>query len=133
MLQAEIIGNLGGDAVIKEFNGKKYVSFSVAHNETDKNGQKSSVWVSVLWHGEGGKLMTYLVKGTQVFVRGKLRAGLFQDKNGQTQISLNMNAGEVQLCGGGRQDGTTASPNPNAPQEPNRDVAPSGEGNDLPF
>ena len=33
MLQLEVIGNLGSDAEIKEFNGKKYVSMNVAHSE----------------------------------------------------------------------------------------------------
>ena len=32
MLQLEVIGNIGNDAEIKEFNGKKYVSFNVAHS-----------------------------------------------------------------------------------------------------
>ena len=33
MLQGEVIGNLGADAEIKEFSGRQYVSFSVAHTE----------------------------------------------------------------------------------------------------
>lgn len=33
MLQIEVIGNLGKDAEVKEFSGKKYTCFSVAHTE----------------------------------------------------------------------------------------------------
>ena len=39
MLQCEVIGNLGNDAEIKYFSGKKYVSFSVAHSEVSKDQQ----------------------------------------------------------------------------------------------
>lgn len=39
MLQCEVIGNLGNDAEIKDFGGKKYVSFSVAHSEVSKDQQ----------------------------------------------------------------------------------------------
>lgn len=38
MLQLEVIGNLGNDAEIKEFGGKKYVSMNVAHSEKRKDG-----------------------------------------------------------------------------------------------
>ena len=30
MLQIEVIGNIGNDAEIKDFSGKKYVAFNVA-------------------------------------------------------------------------------------------------------
>ena len=32
MFQCEVIGNIGNDAEIKDFSGKKYVSFNVAHS-----------------------------------------------------------------------------------------------------
>jgi single-strand DNA-binding protein len=60
MLVSEIIGNIGADAEIKEFSGKKYVSFSVAHSDfsKDQNGNKveQTTWVSILWYGDGGGL-----------------------------------------------------------------------------
>lgn len=37
MLKAELIGNLGNDAEIKEFGGKKYVALSVATTEYAKD------------------------------------------------------------------------------------------------
>ena len=42
MLTAEIIGNIGNDAEIKEFNGKKYISFSVAHTDRYRSNPYSS-------------------------------------------------------------------------------------------
>ena len=49
MLQIEVIGNIGADAEIKEFGGKKYVSFNVAHSERRKDASgttvESTTWV----------------------------------------------------------------------------------------
>lgn len=33
MIRLEIVGNLGADAEIKDYNGSKFVSFRVAHSE----------------------------------------------------------------------------------------------------
>lgn len=103
MLQCEIIGNIGADAEIKEFSGKKYVSFSVAHSDVSKDQQGNKVeqttWVSILWHGDGGGLFQYLKRGSKVFVRGRQKVKLYADKNGNTQFAINVNASEVQLCG----------------------------------
>ena len=121
MLQLEIIGNLGNDAEIKEFNGKKYVSMNVAHSEKkrDANGSvlETTTWVSVLWYGDGGSLTQYLKRGCKVFLRGRLIPKAYTDKQNQPQCALNMYANEVNLCGGKqestRQDATTASVAPN--------------------
>lgn len=103
MLKAEIIGNIGADAEVKEFNGKKYVSFSVAHTEYQKDEQGNrtdqTTWVSVLWYGEGGGLLPYLKRGVKVFVRGNLKVKMYTDRNGNQQAAINVSASEVQLCG----------------------------------
>ena len=136
MLKAEIIGNIGNDAEIKEFSGKKYVSFSVAHTEVQKDAQgnrtDTTTWVSVLWYGEGCGLLGYLKKGAKVFVRGNLKVKLYKDKNGNAQPAINLNATEVQLCGvkgeasssGGQASAQTTSQQAN--------VQPQAE-DDLPF
>ena len=98
MLTAEIIGNLGFDAVVKQINGKDYVSFDVAHEQ--RNGDRSeTVWVSVLWYGNGGNLLQYLKKGAKVFVRGRLQTGIYtSQKTLQSRVSLSMFVTEIQMC-----------------------------------
>lgn len=122
MLQLEVIGNLGSDAEIKEFNGKKYVSMNVAHSEKRKDGSENTVWVSVLWYGDGGGLFQYLKRGCKVFLRGRLVPKAYADKQNQPQCSLNMYANEVNLCGG-KQEAAQPGGNANA----------STGGDDLPF
>lgn len=103
MLVSEVIGNLGYDAQVKEFGGRKYVSMSVAHSvfSKDQNGnrQESTVWVSVLWYGEGGGVFQYLKKGAKVFVRGRQSIKLYQDRQGVYQYAINIDATEVAICG----------------------------------
>ena len=103
MLQLEVIGNIGSDAEIKEINGKKYVSFSVAdtYRGTDAQGNRidKTTWVSVLWRGDGGRLIQFLKKGAKVFVRGRLSIKDWIDRTGAKNISINCTASEVNLCG----------------------------------
>ena len=102
MLQIEVIGNIGNDAEIKDFSGKKYVAFNVAHSERrkDANGTtvESTTWVSVLWYGDGGGLTPHLKRGAKVFVRGRMALKQYKDKNGHLQTAVNCNASEIQLC-----------------------------------
>ena len=143
MLQVEIIGNIGNDAQVKDFNGKKYIAFNVAHSEKFKNQQgvetERTTWVSVLKPGESA-VAQYLKKGTPVFVRGDLSVKAYKDNAGNWQVGVNCLAREVQLLPGGKRD-QNAGTQQEAPAEPatNATSAPAasetGEGNadDLPF
>lgn len=39
MLKVEFVGNIGADAEIKDFNGKRYIAFNVATSERFKDAQ----------------------------------------------------------------------------------------------
>lgn len=142
MLQIEVIGNLGRDAEVKEFSGRKYVCFSVAHTENVRPRTPSepptqrTVWLSVYWYGEGGNTFPYLKRGAKVFVRGGMRNNLYTDRTGQTRVDINVNAREVYLCGGTpaqtqTTQGSTQATQPAATQP--AAPAPIGGEDDLPF
>lgn len=103
MLVMETCGFLGNDAEIKEFNGKRYISFNVAASDRHKDANGTVVsrttWVSCLKLGEGA-LATYLKKGTQVFIRGDLSTKIFTNANG-AQVGINCHVRELQLLSGG--------------------------------
>lgn len=134
MLTVEIIGNLGRDAEIKEFGGKKYTTFSLAHTENMRASEGKTIskttWVSVFWYGDGGGIMPYLKKGAKVFVRGRLSTKVVNDKNGYPFAALTANATEVYLCGSrqAEQQNTGATPSPHQTQQPQ-----SEDVDDLPF
>ena len=151
MLQIEVIGNLGKDAEVKEFSGKKYTCFSVAHTENvraQKPGElpvQRTTWLSVYWYGDGGAMLQYLKRGTKVFVRGTMRNNLYTDRTGQTRVDINVNAREVYPCGGrpaqpatqpASQPTQAAAQQPTAPTQPQPQQAapaPIGGEDDLPF
>lgn len=146
MLVVEIIGNLGADALIKEFKGQKFISFSVAHTEsyTDGQGQKHerTIWVSCLKYGESA-VINYLKKGTRVFLRGELSVKTYE-AGGSVQVGINCKVKELQLLGGSRpeqqaggqcqQQQTGAAPSPSYYQpEQSEQFQPSTGSDDLPF
>lgn len=143
MLQVEIIGNIGNDAQVKDFNGKKYISFNVAHSEKFKNQQgvetERTTWVSVLQPGESG-LVQYLKKGTPVFVRGDLSFKQYQDQHHNWQTGVNCLAREIKLLPGGKRDqnqqDAAAPAQGDAPAEatpPAIELTGEGDKSDLPF
>lgn len=146
MLVMETCGFLGNDAEIKEFNGKRYISFNVAASDRHKDANGTVVsrttWVSCLKLGDGA-LATYLKKGTQVFIRGDLSTKIFTNANG-AQVSINCHVRELQLLSGGNKsqqtDGNASAQQPAAtaqtqPTQPPYGAAPASErkDDDLPF
>ena len=132
MLKVEIIGNIGNDAVVKDFNGKKYIAFNVAHSEKYKDAQGNTVekttWVSVLKPGESN-VVQYLKKGTGVYICGDLSVKSYQDNTGRWQTGVNCLAREVQLLPGGkREQNPTQQTNTPQPQGQTGETA-----DDLPF
>jgi len=106
MILASIIGHLGKDAEIKKINEKEYLSFSVASTEK-KSEQEVTTWISVL-AGNNPNLLPYLKKGQQVFVSGRMSAGIYQSQN-TFGVDISVFASTLQLCGGKREEQATVS------------------------
>lgn len=105
MLQASIIGNLGADAREENYNGNKFLSFSVAHKDTytDQQGQQheTTTWVSCTLNGDGGRLRQYLVKGKCVFVQGRLSTRVYSSPRDRRMVAgINIAADRIELIGG---------------------------------
>lgn len=99
MEQIQIIGNIGGDATIKDFNGTKYLSFTVGVNSGYKQDDGTRVektnWYNVLSR-ETGRAQ-WLLKGAKVFVQGRLKTGLYTNKDGEKRISLDINSNLIDI------------------------------------
>lgn len=104
MLKVEMIGNLGADAEIKDHQGRKFVSFRVAHTEkwTDRaTGQivSRTIWASCTLNGDGGQLTKFLKQGTKVFLRGSMTMNVFSSAlTHQMEAGLNISVWELELC-----------------------------------
>ena len=104
MLKAEIIGNLGADAVKNQGNDGVYISFRVAHSTSFTNkatGEvtKNTPWGSCTLNGDGGNLLPYLKSGEKVYCRGNLTSRVFVGHDGQKHAGLNLSVQEIELVG----------------------------------
>lgn len=104
MLLYEVIGNLGADAQVKDFNGRKAVTFDVAHRTafTGEDGVKheSTVWVSCILNGDGGELLQYLTKGRKVYVSGEGSARVYSSAVQRKMVAgLNLSVRNLELLG----------------------------------
>ncbi len=143
MQRIEIIGNIGNDAEIKDFQSNQVINFNVAVSETFTNkttNEKTTntIWFSVQKWGNNTSLAQYLLKGTQVFIAGKVANRAWIDKDGNAQISNGINAFEIQLLGKKEQSTASAAPQQSYPQanQPNSfvdDGFKEEEHDDLPF
>lgn len=98
MLNFNVIGNLGADAEVKNFNSGDYVSFRVAHNFKDSEGKDKTVWISCLMRGNGGNLLQYLIKGAAVFVTGRGSARCFSSQvTKQFEVGLDLHVDRLEL------------------------------------
>lgn len=141
MLKVSVIGHIGQDAVVKEFQSAKYVAFSIAHSEswTDQQGTKheKTEWISCLKriYFDNSGLVKFLTKGTKVYVEGQLSKKIYE-KSGKQEAGLNCNVSHLELLSHKKEEVPASSEplkgepmpitEPNIPQD-------SGEGDDLPF
>lgn len=123
MLELQIIGNLGADAQVKDFNGRKAIAFNVAHTERYTDAQnvqhETTTWVSCLWNSEGGRLLPYLKKGSQVFVSGRASVRIYDSAQAHGKVAgLNCQVKHIELVGGKKEEQQAPAPqenNENAP------------------
>lgn len=122
MQEVTITGNIGKDAIEEmRGDGSRYITFSVAVNNGKDMGPS---WYGVFVHGDYQKVQPYLVKGARVLVRGRLSAGAYQNRHGETVVSLSISTStggvEIQKFaddGNGQAEshGGVAQMNPNVP------------------
>ena len=125
MNKITIIGNLGRDPEMRYMqSGDAVTNFSVATNRRyrTRDGQQrdETEWFNVSAWGRLAEITNqYLSRGSQVYVEGRLSSRMYQSQNGETRVSLDVFATEVQFLsgagdpgmgGGGGYDGGGAPP-----------------------
>ena len=108
-----IIGNLGADPETRYVpSGAAVTTFSVAVSEQWKDKQtgepvERTEWVRIeVWGKMAEACATYLEKGKQCYVEGKLRTEQWEDKDtGQKRYATKVRADNVQFLGSARDGG----------------------------
>lgn len=110
MIKLQIVGNLGGDCIQKEVNGKTVINFNVAHTEKFKDAQgnlkERTTWVNCAYWTDRTAVAQYLKKGKQVYAEGYPEADGYLNKENQPAATLRMRVQNLQLLGGGNESGS---------------------------
>lgn len=107
MLQVNLIGNIGGNAEIKSADGREFVAFRVAHNESfegaDGNKVERTAWIDCTMNCVSGRpaVLPYLKAGTLVFVQGSASLRVYSSaKDRCWKAGLTIHVAKVELLGG---------------------------------
>jgi len=109
--KAILIGNLGQDPEIRTTGGGQRVGqFSLATTRTwnDQSGQKQekTEWHRiVVWGRLVDVVERYVKKGDRLYVEGEIQYRQYEDKEGVTKYTTEINLREMIMLGGGREGG----------------------------
>src|SRR5919112_2825983 len=111
-----LIGNLGSDPEVRSTTGgNRVATFSLATSRqwTTPSGEKQekTEWHRcVVWNTKGTGLADvvekYCKKGDRIYVEGRIEYRQWQDKEGQTRYSTEINVRELIMLGGSRGGGS---------------------------
>ena len=101
MNSVKLIGNVGREINVKEFDGGRAVTFSLATDENyinkNKEEVKSTSWHSIIaWGPLAQRCETMLEKGKMVSVEGKLSYRQYVNKENQTVRTVEIVAFKVE-------------------------------------
>lgn len=99
MVSIELIGNLGADVRKVDNNGAVFYSFNVCDNRKVGDTEQS-MWYGCNLNKPSEKLLPYLKKGQQVFVRGIPRYRVFDSAVHHCKmVAVDILVNEIQLVG----------------------------------
>ena len=131
-----LIGNLGNDPEVRATSGgNRVATFSLATSRTRNSAtgerQEKTEWHRcVVWNTKGSQLADivekYVKKGDKLFVEGRIEYRQWQDKDGQTRYSTEINVRELIMLssrgggGGDAEGGEGGGSRPRAAAGPQR-------------
>ena len=121
------VGNITKEVVVFTFdNGTKKTSFCIAVNESYKNKQGEKIenveFINIVcWRNLAEVAETYLKKGMQIYIEGKLKTRMWE-KDGQKHYTTEVYADQMQMLSKKEAIQGTQTNEPKAEPE-----------NDLPF
>ncbi len=103
--KVQLIGNLGNDPeIITLESGKKLAKFSLATNESYKNAKGERVtdtqWHNVVAWGKTAEIIeSFVTKGKEVAIEGKLSNRSWEDKDGNKRYTTEVVCIELLMLG----------------------------------
>ena len=124
-----VVGNLGQDPELRYLpDGKPVASFSVCANERRGSGEnrtESQIWFKANVFGNSAEAVAqHLQKGDQVYVEGRLKPELWNGRDGEKRLTLNLNTSDVQFLGKRSRASQTGEAETSAPADQSDDNIP---------
>ena len=133
-----LVGNLGKDPEVRHFeNGTAVANFPMATSESYKNKEGTRVdqteWHNVVaWRKLAEIAESYLRKGSQIYLEGKLRTKSSEDQQGNKRYSTEVVADTFTILGK-REDNQNVSAASNKNTSENSQPDRLAEKDDIPF
>ena len=135
-----LVGYLGRDPELRYTpEGTAVCNFSLATTERRKSKsgdfQDVTTWFRVtLGRRQAEVASQYLSKGRQVYIEGRLSLTEYQDRDGNTRTSLEVQGSDIQFIGSRGEEGTT-SREPKSESSASASAAPEAAvtEDDIPF
>lgn len=97
-MNAVIFGRIGTNAKLIEKGDHTLAQFSVALSFYKKGDKPGTQWVNTTLFGSRAvKVAQHLTKGTEVAVTGDLHVRIYERNDGETGVSLDLNAESITL------------------------------------
>lgn len=105
MFQSIIIGNLGADAEVRDSNGQKFVSLSIAETrklkKADGSTQSVTNWIDAIISNVNHPVLPFLKQGVKVCVIGSTSLRLYSSKKDRMmKCGATVHVDSIELCGG---------------------------------
>lgn len=134
--KAILVGNLGADPETRYTTaGDPVCNIRLATTESWKDKQtgeqkEATEWHRVVFYNRLAEVAgQYLKKGSQVYIEGKIKTRKWTDKDGAERYTTEIQAGEMKMLGGRRDD----SGNQSAQQRPAAGGTVADLDDDIPF
>lgn len=128
-----LLGRVGNDPEVKELTGTKVCKFSLATSETyKKNDEKitETTWHNlVFWGKQCDTLKTYVKKGDQLLIEGKIQKREYTDKEGVKHWADEVVCDRFELIGGKKEP---EQPKSNDKWQGKKEVKSMSKAEDLP-
>ena len=146
--KVQLIGNLGNDPEVRSTTGgNRVATFSLAtsrswNSQSGEKQEKTEWHRCVVWNSKTSQLADiverYLKKGDKAYVEGRIEYRQWQDKEGQTRYSTEINVRELIMLGGrsgapadGSEEGSASGRSRAPAGEKARSGAGAGAGDDF--
>ena len=106
MNQLTIMGHLGADPEVRyTSSGQKVTTLRVAENQRRLGKEETIWWRVTIWGENLDKILSFFKKGSAIIVTGEMaKPEIYNDREGNPQISLNLTAYHIAFSPFGRGD-----------------------------